>query len=274
MNSCKIKLAALDLDGTLLTTENRISAASAVALHQLMDMGITVALATGRHFRTASGYTEELGLNGPIICYNGAVVRRVGVNKPDFASYLDDDVIYELVDFTRQRGLYLQLYDEQDRLLVERITSETRADPDFLTTDTVEAGDLKKVLHFRSPKMMIYNHTPDVITSLIPELQEMWKGRLHVVRSNPNLVEMLNPGIDKRWALIKIAEQLGLRADQIIAFGDSDNDAEMLAWSGFGCAVSNATPLAKGAADFICTEEREFGIREALDHFVFQTAAV
>ena len=269
MKTSDIKLALFDLDGTLLTPDNRISAESAAALHRLMDMGMIVALATGRHFRTAAGYTEELGLNGPIICYNGAVVRRVGADKPDHASYLDTDVIHELVDFTRQRGLYLQLYDEQDRILVERITSQTRADPDFLTTDTVEAGDLKKIRRFRTPKMMIYDHDPDVITDLLPQLRERWKGRLHVVRSNPNLAEMLNPGINKRWALIRLTEQLGLCAEQVMAFGDSDNDAEMLGWAGFGCAVSNATPLTKSAADFVCTKECEFGIREALERFIF-----
>jgi len=262
------KLAAFDLDGTLLNKKGEITTQAAAALKGLVDMGLIVCLATGRHFRTAEGIAKDIGLNGPVLCYNGGVIRYAGADKPYYANYLEQGIIHELIDFTYENGLYLQLYDEQNRIVVDKIVPETKIDPDFYTTDTVELGDLRKVSNFTSPKMMVYNFDTAVIDKLIPYLKERWGDRLYVAQSSPNLAEMLNRGVNKRSALERLTADLGIAREEVFACGDSSNDAEMLAFAGCGCAVANGMDVTKAQADYICQNENEQGVIEAINKFI------
>ena len=266
----KFKLAAFDLDGTLLNKEGVVTRDAANALRQLVDMGITVCLATGRHFRTAEGIAKDIGLNGPVLCYNGGVIRYAGADKPYYANYLEQGIISELIDFTYENGLYLQLYDEQNRIVVDKIVPETEIDPDFYTTDTVELGDLRKVSNFTSPKMMIYNFDRELISKLIPYLKERWGDKLYIAQSSPFLAEMLNHGVNKRSALERLTADLGIAREEVFACGDSSNDAEMLAFAGCGCAVANGMDVTKAQADYICKNENEQGVIEAINKFILK----
>ena len=266
----RFKLAAFDLDGTLLNKDGVVTEEAANALRQLVSMGITVCLATGRHFRTAEGIAKDIGLNGPVLCYNGGVIRYAGADKPYYANYLEQGMIRELIDFTYENGLYLQLYDEQNRIVVDKIVPETEIDPDFYTTDTVELGDLRKASNFTSPKMMVYNFDRELITGLIPYLKERWGDRLYVAQSSPFLAEMLNKGVNKRSALEKLCADMGITREEVFACGDSSNDAEMLAFAGCGCAVANGMDVTKAQADYICKAENEKGVIEAINKFILE----
>lgn len=262
------KLAAFDLDGTLLNKKGEITTQTASVLKKLVDMGLIVCLATGRHFRTAEGIAKEIGLNGPVLCYNGGVIRYPDADKPYYANYLEQGIVGELINFTYENGLYLQLYDEQNRIVVDKILDETRIDPDFYTTDTLELGDLRKASNFTSPKMMIYNFDSTVIDKLIPYLKERWGDRLYIAQSSPYLAEMLNKGVNKRSALERLTADLGIDRSEVFACGDSSNDAEMLAFAGCGCAVANGMDVTKAQADYICNKENEQGVLEAIDKFI------
>ena len=110
-----IKLLVTDLDGTLLPTGTAVSPENIEAAQKAKDEGVTVTIATGRMDRAALPVAKNLGVDVPIITYNGALIRTVS-GKTLYSSFLAPELIAEVVDFVEKQGWYLQSYS-QDQLL-------------------------------------------------------------------------------------------------------------------------------------------------------------
>ena len=137
-----IKLIALDLDDTLLLPDCTIPPEAVDCLKQAADRGVQVMIATGRIFPSAEGYARQLGTDCPIVCYNGAMIRRPG-EAATYAAYLDPALMHRVAVYCRERGLYLQMYSN-DEIVVEKLCDATLADPDSRVTAVREIGDLTR----------------------------------------------------------------------------------------------------------------------------------
>ncbi len=263
----KYQLAAFDLDDTLLNEEKKITPQVVAALQKLQNAGVTVTLATGRHFRSAAEFAQQLAISAPLICYNGAMIRHPASKEAAYVNYLQEALIHEMVAFCHSRNLYLQMYDENNNIVVESITWQTLADPDYYTTGCIEVGDFSTLAHFATPKMMIYDE-PELIDQLNRELAQKYAGKLYLAQSKDYLLEMMNPDVNKGTALARLAQSMGLLPEQVLAFGDNSNDAEMVRWAGCGVAVANSTPSLKAVADYLCTNPRGEGVIEAISHLL------
>lgn len=262
----KIKLAAFDLDDTLLDKNNEIPKSTVNILHQAHKCGVMITLVSGRAYPSANRIGLELGYDVPIICYNGAMIRSAdGVSI--FSDYLQEETGREIIDFCHLNGLYLQMYDEQHNIVVEKINDKTLADPDYYNTGCREVGSFNNLKEIKTPKMMIFD-TPDKISFLQKELEPVFKDRLFFTQSKNHLLEMMPPGINKAVSLARFANSLSYSAEEVMACGDNANDIEMVKWAGIGVAVANATDALKAAADYICVNERSEGAEEAIKRFV------
>lgn len=263
----KIKLAAFDIDDTLLNKENELPELTLLALQKAHKSGVIITLVSGRAYPSAYKIAQKLSFNVPIICYNGAVIKEADISTPIFISYLEQNTVRQMVDYCHKYGLYLQMYDEQDNIVVEKINKKTLADPDYYNTGCREVGDFNKLQEIKTPKMMIFD-TPDNILSLQKKLQQLFYGRLYFTKSKNHLLEMMAPGVDKAVSLARFAEGRHCSAEEIMACGDNANDIEMVKWAGVGVAVANATPELKAAADYVCEYERSEGVVEAIEKFI------
>jgi Cof subfamily protein (haloacid dehalogenase superfamily) len=256
---------ALDLDGTILDLQLNLDPRDVEALHRITRAGVTVVACTGRPFPGALPWAEKLGLDGPIICYQGAQVRL-----PDGSTILDHgikhDLAMEVIRFARERDLHVQAYRD-DQLIVERDRPEAHEYANHAGMEIHLVGDLDAAMGLTTPKVVIVS-TAQTLEALQPEARERWSGRLNAATSTPTYLEFTSIESDKATALAFMCERLGIPQDQSVAVGDGRNDASMIAWAGLGVAVEGSPPEVVSAADRTIPRPGHGGIKQLADVLV------
>jgi Cof subfamily protein (haloacid dehalogenase superfamily) len=215
------------------------------ALGRIKGAGITVIPTTGRPFPGALPWAQRLGLDGPIICYQGAQVRM-----PDGSVRVDrgipHDLAMEVIRFARARDLHVQAYRD-DRLLAERDRPEARTYANHAGMELNLVSDLDLGMGATTPKLVIVA-APAVLERILPEVRRTWAGRLNAATSMANYLEFTSADSDKATALQFVCAHLGVAREATAAVGDGRNDASMLEWAGLGVAVEGAPPEVIAAA--------------------------
>jgi Cof subfamily protein (haloacid dehalogenase superfamily) len=239
-------LLALDLDGTILGLHLELDPRDVEAVRRLVAAGVTVIACTGRPFPGAAPWAERLGLEGPIVCYQGAQVRNL-----DGSVVLDrgvpHDLAMEVIRLARERRLHVQAYRD-DRLIVERDREEAHVYARHAGMDVHVVDDLDEAMGPTTPKLVIVA-APEVNEALLPEARQRWAGKLNVATSVSEYLEFTSVESDKATALRFLCERLGVAQEQVVAVGDGRNDASMIAWAGLGVAVEGSPPEVIAAAD-------------------------
>jgi Cof subfamily protein (haloacid dehalogenase superfamily) len=230
---------ALDLDGTIVDARLQLDPRDVVALDRIKSAGITVIPTTGRPFPGALPWAQRLGLDGPIICYQGAQIRQ-----PDGSVLLDHgiphDLAMEVIRFARERGLHVQAYRD-DRLLVERDRPEAHEYANHAGMEINLVADLEEAMGPTTPKVVIVADS-GALERLLPEVRRLWAGRLNAATSTPRYLEFTSENSDKAEALRFLCERLGIERGETASVGDGRNDASMLKWAALGVAVQGAPP--------------------------------
>ncbi|HEV2035722.1 MAG TPA: Cof-type HAD-IIB family hydrolase [Candidatus Dormibacteraeota bacterium] len=256
---------ALDLDGTILDAKLELDPRDGEALARIIRAGITVVACTGRPFPGALPWTKKLGLDGPIICYQGAEIRM-----PDGEVLLDHGIDHglamEVIRFARQRDLHVQAYRD-DRLLIERDRPEAHEYAGHAGMEINIVGDLDAAIGPTTPKLVIVA-SRDTLEALLPEVRRLWKGRLNIATSMPTYLEFTSIESDKAKALAFLCERVGIPREESVAVGDGRNDASMIAWAGLGVAVEGSAPEVIAAADRTIPGPGRGGIQQLADVLV------
>ena len=256
---------ALDLDGTILDMKLNLDPRDVGALHRITRAGVTVVACTGRPFPGTLPWVKKLGLDGPIICYQGAQVRM-----PDGTTLLDHgithDLAMEVIRLARERNLHVQAYRD-DMLIVERDRPEAREYANHAGMDIHVVDDLDAAMGPTTPKLVIVSNA-QTLEALLPETRKRWEGRLNVATSVPTYLEFTSVESDKASALAFLCERLGIGQDQSVAVGDGRNDASMIAWAGLGIAVEGSPSEVISAADRTIPGPGRGGIKQLADVLV------
>jgi Cof subfamily protein (haloacid dehalogenase superfamily) len=251
-------LAAVDIDDTLVGPDGVISAANAAAIARLVADGTHVVLASGRSHANMLPFHRALGLPpGPVISAGGAVVQDSDTGAVDFEHAIP---IADVADVTREgraHGFAVQHY-RPDGIYVDTQTQwiaydQTRnAEPHRRVPDLLTSGERGGVPH--DVVKIIWLGAPSLIASMVAETHARHDGRLTVTRTDPPYLEFFAPNVNKASALAAVAELLGATREQVVAFGDGNNDAPMLAWAGVGVAMPHAHAAARAAANLVAPE--------------------
>lgn len=242
------KLAAIDIDDTLVGPDRVISTANHRAIAKLRSLGVTVVLASGRSHANMAPFHVELDLDTPMISANGALVREVASGTVWAQHGLPPELLPELIEDGRRRGLSVLLYGLPG-IYVDNPTEFTDYDQSRNDDIQIEVKDLLDVSADGIHKL-IWMADPDRITALTPQLTAQYEGRLTVTHTDPTYLEFMPPGISKETGLADVALHYGVTASEVVAFGDGNNDTKMLSWAGIGIAMSHAKPAAKAVANF------------------------
>ena len=253
---------ALDLDGTILDLKLNLDPRDVEALDSIIRAGVTVVACTGRPFPGALPWVRRLGLDGPIICYQGAQIRL-----PDGSTVLDHGVAHELamevIRFARERDLHVQAYRD-DQLIVERDRPEAHEYANHAGMEVNVVGDLDAAMGPTTPKLVIVA-TAQKLEELLPDVRKRWAGRLNAATSVPTYLEFTSVESDKASAPAFLCDRLGVPQDQSVAVGDGRNDASMIAWAGLGVAVEGSPPEVVAAADRTIPGPGHGGIKQLAD---------
>ncbi len=232
---------------------------------RLVRAGITVVACTGRPFPGALPWVERLGLETPIVCYQGAQVRAL-----DGEMILDHGIEHglamEVIRFARERDLHIQAY-AGDKLLVERDRPEAHEYADHAGMPINVVGDLDQAMGPTTPKLVIVAGG-EVLEAALPEVRRRWQGRLNAATSMPTYLEFTSIESDKAKALAFLCERLGIPQERTVAVGDGRNDASMISWAGLGVAVEGSQPEVIAAADRTIPGPGHGGIQQLADLFI------
>ena len=258
----KIRLIALDLDGTLLDSSLAIPRENRAALARAAAEGIRIVLASGRMTSCMEKFADQADLDGPVISYNGAMVRGArSAGRPlIFSRPLPSPAADDLVDLCAARRLFLNYYLDDALYAVDDPRLRRFADLYADRTGAVYrlVGSLAPFKGGEPSKLLIVADPP-ARDGLYDELAPAWRERGTLLKTNPEYLEFLNRRTDKGEALAALARHLGIRREQVAAVGDGDNDASMLRAAGVGVALANATAAAKAASERVTHSDHDHG---------------
>lgn len=261
------QLIALDLDGTLLTHDKRISPRNLATVQALAAQGIHIVLASGRMHQVTARYASELGLpdDEPVISYNGAM-GRTHAGAPLFEWPVPTAEAEEIVEFSWQHDYHLNFY-HSDTLYVAHQTKW--AEIYYSRTGSLPhpIGDLRSLIG-KEPTKLIIIDTPQETDRLLEEKRRQYGDRLYITKTDDEYVEFMNPGAGKGAALAWIARELGIPQDRCMAFGDNYNDIPMLEWAGVGVAMANAREAVFAHANDTAPDSEQDGIAQYLERFL------
>lgn len=267
-------LIALDLDGTLLTDDLRITERSREAIRRARERGAAVLLASARPPRSMRRYHRDLGLDTPVVAYNGALVWDVAAGTSLLHKPLVPDAARALVAFLRRRDPALNISLEcGDRWYIDDLTEEVRRAIEQYEVDPPHGvGCLEQVLADEAEaisKVLFRGNlktAQELLAALPPDLPE----RLHITTSGEWFCEVMAAGATKAAAIEWTAAYLGRASGGVLAIGDSPNDIPMLQAATLGVAMGNAAPMVIEAADVITSTNNEDGVAVAIERYLLQ----
>jgi len=260
----KFDLVALDLDGTLMRTDKNVAMYDVSAIKRAVKRGVKVVIATARPPRSAREVHEQLGLDTPIINYNGALIHNRPRNMHLFHEPLAAETARAMVKMARKIDpdvvvtieVLDKCYTDHDDPNLQTETAK-KFKPDFIGPLDVPLSDNITKLMFLAPA--------DRLKAVRQAVMDKFAGQAAFMESDEKVMQIAHASVGKERALAWVAASLGIPAERCMAIGDAPNDAGMLRWAGKGCAVANAFGDARDAADVILMEGND---NEAVGHAI------
>jgi Cof subfamily protein (haloacid dehalogenase superfamily) len=271
----KIKVLVLDIDGTLIGETRKISPSVKQAIDQVKKQGISVVLATGRMYRSAKIFHELFQLNTPIIAYNGAWIHDTIAEQRlfhlpvslDITSFLLD----ELEQLVKTEKIQIQFYIE-DQLYVRKLTPETEIYRQRSGIQATAIENLRSLLPATPTKILMIGQDYDFIAQLQQDIRSKYStDQLYCTHTFPEYLEVTHHQVNKGKALQYLTENIwGLNPDHIMVIGDGWNDLEMLQYSGISIAMGDAPQGVKDVATWVTSSVAEDGVAIAINRFLLQ----
>ena len=268
-----IRLLVLDIDGTLVDESNRIRSSALQAIHSAQRLGIAVALATGRMYRTSLQVSESINATLPLICYEGALIRQPRTELIHRHWPLEPRLIAQLLDqvelFSSGR-LSVQFYID-DNLYVSNLCDASLKYLAGSTLEPIVVSDLRLLLNMAVTKVIVLSDDAQAIDRLGGRLKNS-SGRSRVKQYNSvHFVEIFHPEVNKRLAVTHLAEELlSLRPEHVMTVGDDASDIEMLQYAGIGVAMGNASTSVKTAANWVTETVENDGVAMAIEKWILE----
>jgi Cof subfamily protein (haloacid dehalogenase superfamily) len=261
------RLIAMDLDDTLLTDELTISEPTRQAMTEAISRGAHLTIATGRMFDSAQKIARQVGLNVPIITYQGSLIKNLMDEEVLYERSVPVDVAQELYEYCVEHGLHLQSYIG-DKLHAPEENDKLRGYAKQSNIPYMIEPDFQRVISNEKQTKLLIIDEPAKLDALLPELKEKWGDRVHLTKSKPNYLEFMHKEGTKGHALRFLAAHYGIPMEETIAMGDAMNDHEMVAAAGLGVAMANAVPALKEIADYVTLSNNDDGVKHVLEKFV------
>ncbi len=263
------RLLALDLDGTVVGRDLQVPPGTVEAIRDFQLLGGRVTIATGRTVRTTAPFADELGVDGPLICYQGALIRDHRSGLTLYHEPVPPVLAVEAAGRLLDARVYVQAYVD-DELVVPYEGEETRLyrsfSPVHLPTTVVD--DLPAFLADHPPTKLLFIADEGDVARHLADLSAHFGVRLAVTRSHASFGELTAPGCTKGRALEMLAGLLGIRREEVAAAGDQANDVEMVAWAGLGMAVHTGPHELLDVADVMIGGPEQAGLAAGIRRYL------
>ncbi len=214
-------------------------------------------------FRSVERYVREAGIAEPVVCYQGAAVVDPTTGEFLLHEPLELDVARDAIAALEELGLPPNVYVD-DQLYVARETEYSRAYSGYQRLPVTEVGDLLTWLD-RPPTKLVAVADPERLAEVRLDLERVFGARLFITTSLPHLLELGHPGASKGSGIAFVTELLRIDLAHVVAFGDGENDVELLAVAGLGIAIEDAHPRLRAIADRTCPGPAEEGVAAVIE---------
>jgi Cof subfamily protein (haloacid dehalogenase superfamily) len=241
-------MAVIDLDDTLLSPDKQISESNLEALDTLRNNSFEIIIASGRHHDNIIRFEDRIGRQGWVISSNGAVVRHAQTFAMLQELTLTPRHVLEICRFGAERGLTIIAY-HRDGVFAEKDSEWTHHYARNAGWQP-RRGDLS-VLAMTGLQKLLLSHSAKRIDTIQPEAEQKFGSEMYVVRTDNEILELAAPGTNKALGAQAVARMLGIDSQNVVAFGDGNNDVELLSWAGLSVAMNHGRESARQAAKFV-----------------------
>ena len=266
-----IRLVVSDVDGTMVTSEKRLSKATVDAAHRLREAGVHLALVSSRPPRGMAFLTMELGLTGPLGGFNGATILA-----PDGAvieeRFVPEDAVRTSIALFEQRGVSPWLFADNQWLIRDLGADYVARERMTVRFEPTVVDDFTPFLH-RCGKVVGASGAFDALAACELELQGLLGASANAHRSQRYYLDVTNPSADKGTAVRAFAAWYGVDIAEVCVLGDQHNDIPMFQVAGHSVAMGNAPADVAAYAKQHTTSNEEDGWAAAIDRYVLPNAA-
>lgn len=270
-----IKALVFDLDGTILAPGAILTDRTIKAVKGCMQRGIKIIISTGRAMEAVEQFRIPLGAEGPMIYFNGAMVADMPKGSVLSSTLLDAKAVDYCIDLSREMGVYCQVYFpvgdcESRTILISEWDSDERNMYNERTGLLSEIGNLKEALRRSKPAGCIkamFLAEPEVQAVLRPKLEEQFGSSVYITQTTRTFLEIMDKKVSKGQGLSFVMERLSIKKEEVIAFGDDENDVPMFSVAGFSVAPSNAKDSVKAEANLVIGSNADESVAAFLEDF-------
>lgn len=272
----KIRCLVMDLDGTALDPDGLVSGRTRLALEAAIAQGIQVVIASGRSFRTLPEDLLEIpGIVYAVTC-NGASVYHVPTGRRVQGFLLPPEAVDKVLELTKGEPIAYEAfldgvaYTDVDYVENPEKYAANAWVQDYVRRTRTIVPDMKEFLRQNRQNV-------DGIELVVADgklKQELWRRLeanipgIYITSSESTLIEVSRAGSGKQAGMAYVLDRLGLSPEETAAFGNGDNDAEMLSYAGLGVAVANASAGCLAAADLIAESNRSDGVAQVIERIL------
>lgn len=263
-----ISCIAVDLDGTLLNSNHQISPKTRASVDRARAAGVEVVIATGKTRSSSTHLIKELGLTSAGVYSQGLTIANAD-GSVRHEQHMDDQLIREAAEAAVEHGCSFVIYKDIDLFT----STNDRWTVTMLKFDQplpIETGTVQELMRRGPFQKVILLQEPAHLKTIRPILEKRFAGRASLMMSQSYMLEIVPLGSSKGDGLRRLLDDMSLTYENVIAFGDGENDLEMIRWAKIGVAMGNAMPRVKAEADFVTKTNDQDGIPFALDRFLFK----
>ncbi len=264
------KLVVFDIDDTLVGKEHVLNSFTKEVLFRLREEGVSFTLATGRNLPSAKPLADELEIELPLILANGGILQTRHEEMFSKAT-LPLGATQQVIEICEARGADLVVYIDNG-IYLKVMNENIYPIYSNVVSGLFEVGEWDAItgkLVNANKCLVVDSYVQENLIEIGEIFEEALKGCVDILHTSTSLVEVMPKGVTKVTGIRKLADSMGIPLGEIMAFGDFNNDVEMLAEVGLGLAVENASSRAKTAADLVIGSVEEHGpakfLQELLD---------
>lgn len=273
----KYKLIVLDVDGTMLNSNREVTKRTVQTLRRVQQMGIKVALASGRPTYGILPLARRIDLDvyeGYIISYNGAQVMEAKDGQIIFERRIDPQMVPYIEKKARKMGLTMAYYDGNE-VVSDDISNPHVADEAQMNGMSLRQDEMISVGMDDWPsEIMLVSDDEQALNSLEQHMQRHLAGVMDTIHSNPYYLEIVGYQVGKSYAMSALVQKMGIQMSEVLAIGDGAADINMIQMAGTGVAMGNATEGVRRCADFTTLSNDEDGAAVAIERAIVREVRV
>ena len=272
------KMICIDIDGTLIKSDHTLSVETIKAIRRARDKGVMIVLSTGRMYRSARLYADELELDFPIISANGSYVRDKATSEIIYEKNLSKDDLTFIMEVLDKYGVKINFYNKDTMYISEHrdyvsryealsktLPPEKRIEIKYITKEYPMNDFIEEFGGYIQKGIVFPNE--GIISAIRNEVAE--NKLLKVVSSGDDNIEFTSHLADKGLGVLALAKARNIKPSEIICIGDSENDLSMLKVAGLAVAMGNAIPIVKEVAEYITDTNENDGVAKMINKSIF-----